>query len=180
VTLWQFGYETLWQSHTVRLLAEEYKRVKVGSAGLQVTQGDDPITLPPMPEELEARPVYLVEHRRAGGWLAWTAREGVSGWQPVRFVGWADDRESVIPDDPNGLMHLSAMVLSDALGDGRSFDDLYRDDSGKYQLAWHRFLQEFFLPIGEGTTRLLSPREVLAWASGQAAFEDLVEGGDHA
>jgi hypothetical protein len=72
------------------------------------------------------------------------------------------------------------MVLSDALGDDRSFDELYRDDSGQYQLAWHRFFEEVLLTISEGSQRLLSPRDVLAWASGQAAFNDLLEGGAQA
>ncbi len=180
VALWQFGYENLWQSHTARLLAEGFKKVKLGSADLQVAQAQAANSLPPMPDALEARPVYLVERRRAGGWLAWTARVGVSGWQPVRFVGWADDRDNVISDDATGLMQLIAMVLSDALGDDRSFDELYRDDSGQYQLAWHRFLEEYLLTMEEGSRRLLSPEEVLAWASGQAAFNDLFEGGAQA
>jgi hypothetical protein len=180
VALRQFGYENLWQSHTVRLLAEGFAKVKLGNTDLQVESADTAKSLPPIPDALEARPIYLVERRRAGGWLAWTAREGVSGWQPVRFAGWADDRDNVIPGDASGLMQLSAMVLSDALGDDRSFDELYRDDSGQYQLAWHRFFEEVLLTISEGSQRLLSPRDVLAWASGQAAFNDLLEGGAQA
>jgi AbiV family abortive infection protein len=132
--------------------------------------------LPPMPdsarlESTKGTPTdgYIVERRHhGGGWLAWTDRAGAV--EPIRYARWALDRsDNVFSDDPTGLMMVSHGILSDALGDPTTYDDLYREDKGEHQLLWRRFFEEHLVTINPGERRLISRDEVRAWSERQAA-----------
>jgi hypothetical protein len=172
VALLQFGYEDLWKTHCFRLISR-LVGTALGPLTLEVAHLQEASPLPGLPAALEARPIYLVERRHAGGWLAWTARQGVTEWQPVRFPDWAKDRsDNIISDDAMGLMKLSSRIIADAVAETRSFDDLYRsDESGKYQTLWRRFFETHLVTIAQGQRGLLNPNEVFAWTSIQPESE---------
>jgi hypothetical protein len=65
-------------------------------------------------------------------------------------------------------MMLSHAILSDALGDPRSFDDMYRADKGEYQLLWRRFFEDQLLTIRSGDRRVIGRADMLIWSKGQA------------
>jgi hypothetical protein len=166
VALLQFGFEDLWKTHSLRLISR-LVGTALGPLTLEVPNLPEASPLPALPARLEARPVYLVERRQAGGWLAWTARQGVTEWQPVRFPEWAENRsDNIISGGPMGLMQVSSTIIADPVSDVRSFDELYQsDESGRYQTLWSRFFETHLLTIVEGERGLLNPNEVLAWTS---------------
>lgn len=129
-----------------------------------------PLSDSPQTEATEGMPTdnYIVERRHhQGGWLAWTDRAGTI--EPIRFANWARGRsDNLFSDDATSLMMLSHAILGDALGDSRSYDDLYRDDRGEHQLLWRRFLEEQLVIIGPGERGVISSDEVRAWSEKHA------------
>jgi hypothetical protein len=75
-------------------------------------------------------------------------------------------------------MRLTAMILADATGDDRPYDELYRGDFGNYQGMWHRFMDEHLLTIDLAQRVLLSPNQVLALATAQPEYDAFLGGGD--
>jgi AbiV family abortive infection protein len=111
---------------------------------------------------------YIVERRHHGlGWLAWTDRAGAV--EPILYAGWGLERsDNAFSDDPSGLMMLSHSILSDSVGDPRTYDDAYRDDRGEHQSLWRRFFEEQLLPIRPGERREISAEQARAWSERQA------------
>jgi len=178
VTLRQFGFPDLWKTYPMRLIAKALKDVPLEKLLKGAEKAED-ASLPSVPNGLEARPVYLVERRRSAGWRAWTARHGSDRWHVVRFPEWPPNRsDAIIGDDATSLMRLTAMILADASGDDRSYDELYRGDFGNYQGMWHRFRDEHLLTIDRGQRGLLSPTQVLAWATAQPEYDAFLGGDD--
>lgn len=62
-----------------------------------------------------------------------------------------------------------------ALGDPRTFYDVYRADAREYQLLWHRFFEEHLDTIRPGDRPVISRAEVVAWSKRQAELATSAE-----
>lgn len=100
-----------------------------------------------------------------GAWEAWVVHDGALPGEPIRLDGWADDRsDNLISDDPMGLMQLAHAILTNAVEDDRSFDDIFRDAAGQDILR--KFFEELILPIKNNRpdpSQTITREAVIAW-----------------